>query len=82
MNELKFDAQIYDTIRRNIKKYRKEKGRIGCGLCAKGCPADCIKRTEYIAEGHKLASFEIDPTKCVKCGSCIGTCRVKAITKR
>ena len=26
MEEIKFDAQIYDTIRRNIKKYRKEKG--------------------------------------------------------
>ena len=26
MEEIKFDAQIYDTIRRNIKKHRKEKG--------------------------------------------------------
>ena len=26
MEELIFDEQIYDTIRRNIKKYRKERG--------------------------------------------------------
>lgn len=26
MEQLKFDNAIYDTIRRNIKKYRKEKG--------------------------------------------------------
>lgn len=26
MKELKFNPNIYDTIRKNIKKYRKEKG--------------------------------------------------------
>ena len=26
MNELKFDNDIYDTIRKNIKKYRNQKG--------------------------------------------------------
>lgn len=26
MNELKYDGDIYNTIRKNIKKYRKEKG--------------------------------------------------------
>ncbi len=55
---------------------------VGCGLCAKGCPVDCIHRTEYVAEGHKLASLEIDTEKCVKCGSCMSVCRVKAIEKR
>ena len=25
MNDLNFDTEIYDTIRKNIKKYRKEK---------------------------------------------------------
>lgn len=26
MEQIQFDCDIYDTIRRNIKKYRKEKG--------------------------------------------------------
>ena len=55
---------------------------IGCGMCAKGCPTDCIKRTDYIPEGHKLASFEIDTSKCVKCGYCMSQCRLSAISKR
>lgn len=55
---------------------------IGCGLCAKGCPVDCIKRTDYIPEGHKLASLHIDTEKCVKCGSCMAACRVNAIEKK
>ena len=55
---------------------------IGCGKCAKGCPASCITRTDYTAPGHKLASMQIDPMKCVKCGTCISACRFNAIEKR
>ena len=55
---------------------------VGCGLCAKACPADAIQRTDYVAPGKKLASFQIDPVKCVKCGACIATCRLKAIYKK
>ena len=55
---------------------------IGCGLCAKGCPVDCIKKTDYIAPGHKLVSLHIDSEACAKCGSCITVCRMDAISKR
>ncbi len=55
---------------------------IGCGLCAKACPADAIYRTDYTAPGHKLASMAIDPAKCVKCGACMDSCKkIKAISK-
>ena len=55
---------------------------IGCGMCAKGCPANCITRTDYIAPKHKLASMKIDATACVKCGACIATCKFGAISKK
>ena len=55
---------------------------IGCGMCAKGCPANCITRTDYIAPKHKLASMKIDATACVKCGACMATCKFGAISKQ
>ena len=54
---------------------------IGCGMCQRGCPASAIARTDYVAEGHKLASMAIDPAKCVKCGACMSTCKFGAISK-
>ncbi len=55
---------------------------IGCGKCAKNCPADTIVRTDYTAPGHKLASFKIEQSKCVKCGACIDNCKFNAISKQ
>ncbi len=55
---------------------------IGCGLCAKNCPASAIVRTDYVAPGHKLASMKIVAEKCVKCGACVTSCKFKAIDKK
>ena len=55
---------------------------IGCGMCARNCPAEAIQKTDYVAPGHKLPSLTIDADKCVKCGACIGTCKFKAISKQ
>ena len=55
---------------------------IGCGMCARNCPADAIIKTDYVAPGHKLPSYEILADKCVKCGACIGSCKFKAISKK
>ena len=54
---------------------------IGCGKCAKNCPADAIFKTDYVAPGHKLPSLEIDQSKCVKCGACMDGCKFGAISK-
>ena len=54
---------------------------IGCGKCAKNCPADAIFKTDYVAPGHKLVSLEIDQSKCVKCGACVAGCKFNAISK-
>ena len=55
---------------------------VGCGRCAKACPADAIQKTDYVAPGKKLPSYQIDAAKCVKCGACIATCKLKAIVKK
>lgn len=53
----------------------------GCGMCAKQCPADAIKVTDYTAPGKKKPAYEIDSEKCIKCGACMSTCKFKAIVK-
>ena len=55
---------------------------IGCGMCARNCPADTIIKTDYVAPGHKLPSYEIVPDKCVKCSACMDHCKFKAISKQ
>ena len=54
---------------------------IGCGKCARNCPADAISKTDYTAPGHKLPSLSIDTKKCVKCGACMDGCKFGAISK-
>jgi len=45
-----------------------------CGICAKVCPASCIK-------GEKKVPYVIDQDKCLKCGACMEKCPFKAISK-
>ena len=45
-----------------------------CGICKKGCPAECIS-------GDKNTPFSINQDKCVKCGLCMEKCPFKAILK-
>ncbi len=77
------DKKCPAHICKNLMEYHIDPDKcIGCGMCAKGCPASCITRTDYIAPNHKLASMHIDPSACVKCGACMSTCKFGAIEKR
>ena len=48
---------------------------IGCGMCAKNCPANCIA-------GEKKSKHVIEQSKCLKCGQCEKTCKFDAIIKK
>ena len=76
------DKKCPAHVCKSLMQYKIDKDKcIGCGMCAKNCPASCITRTDYVAEGHKLASFAIDPSACVKCGLCMSNCKFNAISK-
>ncbi len=76
------DKKCPAGVCKDLLKFSIDKDKcIGCGLCARNCPADAISKTDYIAPGHKLPSYVIDPDKCVKCGVCIDNCKFKAISK-
>ncbi len=77
------DKRCPAGVCKNLMQYAIDKDKcVGCGMCAKGCPADAISKTDYVAPGKKLPAMEIDPEKCVKCGACIATCKLKAIYKK
>ena len=77
------DKKCPAHVCKNLMEYHIDPDKcIGCGMCHRGCPVDCIHKTDYVAPGHKMTSLKIDASQCVKCGSCISVCRFGAIEKR
>ncbi len=77
------DKKCPAGVCKSLLRYTIDKEKcIGCGKCAKNCPAECISKTNYTAPGHKLPSFEIDPAKCIKCGACLDNCKFGAVSKK
>ena len=77
------DKKCPAGVCKNLLTFTIDKEKcIGCGMCAKQCPASAISKTDYVAPGKKLPAMAIDPAKCVKCGACMATCKFKAISKK
>jgi NADH-quinone oxidoreductase subunit F len=45
---------------------------VGCTLCAKKCPENCIS-------GERKSPHSIDQEKCIKCGACLTACKFDAV---
>lgn len=59
---------------RNLIQYVINDKCVGCTMCARNCPAECIS-------GERKQKHTIDQTRCVKCGVCYETCRFQAIDR-
>jgi NADH-quinone oxidoreductase subunit F/NADP-reducing hydrogenase subunit HndC len=55
---------------------------IGCGACAKRCPANCIAAEDAAKyPDKKRPPYTINLAECLKCGDCLMTCKFGAVHK-
>jgi NADP-reducing hydrogenase subunit HndC len=61
------------TVCQALLYYDIEKDKcIGCSICAKKCPTDCIS-------GSRDTKYTIDQVHCTKCGNCVEVCPKKCV---
>lgn len=55
---------------------------IGCSLCAKKCPVNCIVQEDAAKyPDKKKPPYIINQADCIKCGECMAVCKFKAVLK-
>ena len=80
------DKKCPAHVCKNLMQYKiLEDKCVGCGMCARNCPANAISKTDIVPAGKPatlpLRVHSIDPEKCVKCGLCQANCKFGAIIK-
>ncbi len=80
------DKKCPAHVCKNLMQYKiLEDKCIGCGMCARNCPANTIEKTDIVPVGRPatmpMRVHRINPDKCVKCGLCMSNCRFGAIIK-
>jgi NADH:ubiquinone oxidoreductase subunit F (NADH-binding)/NAD-dependent dihydropyrimidine dehydrogenase PreA subunit len=58
----------------SLIKYTINDRCVGCTLCARNCPVNCIS-------GERKQKHVIDQSQCIKCGVCYEACKFHAIDK-
>ena len=80
------DKKCPAHVCKNLMQYKIIEDKcVGCGMCAKNCPANTIVKTDKVPVGKPetlpLRIHRINPDNCVKCGLCMANCRFGAIIK-
>jgi ferredoxin len=73
---IKFAKRPADYVSTNFRSRIDPAACVGCGLCAKKCPMEAIRR-EPGADSR--ASYRVVPERCIGCGVCVPACRKGAV---